>query len=161
MTKLKDVGWFNGDDEGDKSSKLRCLSGWGFKFYGLKVHQVGEPVNADFFSIMVDGVSDHELHLDDVVKQKEQLQHLEVNLKARLIATSEVTGIHERFDSQIKDHITSNLKLQAWAKEDLLREQDKDLATFRRELDNSEAERAQHLKKSMNYKNMLKKRNDN
>ncbi|KAI3888301.1 hypothetical protein MKX03_035842, partial [Papaver bracteatum] len=34
----------------------------------------------------------------------------------------------------------------AWAKEDLLREQNKELASFRRELDNSEAERAQNLK---------------
>ncbi|KAJ0637988.1 hypothetical protein HanOQP8_Chr17g0680241 [Helianthus annuus] len=130
------------------------------------VHQVGETVNVDYFS--VDGVSDHELHLDEVVKQREELQHLEVNLKARLIARSEVTGIHERFDSQIKQHITSNVKLQeqlherektimdlqrtlddkdkelhairldheaAWAKEDLIREQQqkkkKELVTFR------------------------------
>ncbi|KAI3705866.1 hypothetical protein L1987_76115 [Smallanthus sonchifolius] len=140
-----------------------------------EVHQGREPVNVDFF---VDGVSDHELHLDDVVKQREQLQHLEVDLKARLIARSEVIGIQEQFDSQIKEHITSNVKLQeqlherektimdlqrtlddkdkelhairldheaAWAKEDLLREQNKELATFRRERDNSEAERAQHL----------------
>ncbi|KAD0624548.1 hypothetical protein E3N88_43965 [Mikania micrantha] len=48
---------------------------------------VGEPVNANFFSIMVNGVSDHELHLDDVVKQRQQLHHLRVNLKARLIVT--------------------------------------------------------------------------
>ncbi|XP_047316319.1 uncharacterized protein LOC124919984 isoform X2 [Impatiens glandulifera] len=34
----------------------------------------------------------------------------------------------------------------AWAKEDLLREQSKELLTFRRERDNSEAERTQHLK---------------
>ncbi|KAI3981911.1 hypothetical protein MKX01_041174 [Papaver californicum] len=34
----------------------------------------------------------------------------------------------------------------AWAKEDLLREQNKELASFRREFDNSEAERAQNLK---------------
>ncbi|XP_024968985.1 uncharacterized protein LOC112508550 [Cynara cardunculus var. scolymus] len=139
-----------------------------------------EPVNVDFFSISVDGGSDHELHLDDVVKQREQLQHLEVNLKARLIARSEVMGMQERFDSQIKEQITATVKLQeqlherekaimdlqrtlddkdkelhairidheaAWAKEDLLREQNKELATFRRERDNSEAERAQHLKK--------------
>ncbi|KAJ0815176.1 hypothetical protein HanPSC8_Chr17g0794551 [Helianthus annuus] len=147
----------------------------------VMVHQVGETVNVDYFS--VDGVSDHELHLDEVVKQREELQHLEVNLKARLIARSEVTGIHERFDSQIKQHITSNVKLQeqlherektimdlqrtlddkdkelhairldheaAWAKEDLIREQQqkkkKELVTFR-ERDNPEAERAQHIKK--------------
>ncbi|KAK9050402.1 hypothetical protein SSX86_030628, partial [Deinandra increscens subsp. villosa] len=126
-----------------------------------EVHQGREPVNAEFFTI--DGVSDHELHLDEVVKQREQLQHLEVNLKARLIARSEVIGIQERFESQIKEHITSNVNLQeqlherektimdlqrtlddkdkelhsirldheaAWAKEDLLREQNKELATF-------------------------------
>ncbi|KAD3641608.1 hypothetical protein E3N88_30832 [Mikania micrantha] len=59
----KDVGWFSGgdDDEGEGS-------------YEKEV--VGEPVNADFFSITVDGVSDHELHLDDVVKQRQQLQHI-------------------------------------------------------------------------------------
>ncbi|XP_023771737.1 uncharacterized protein LOC111920395 isoform X3 [Lactuca sativa] len=128
----------------------------------------------------VNGGSDHELRLDDVVKQREQLQHLEVNLKARLIARSEVMGMQERFDSQIKEHITASVKLQeqlherekaimelqrtlddkdkelhairldheaAWAKEDLLREQNKELATFRRERDNAEAERAQHLQK--------------
>ncbi|KAI3756967.1 hypothetical protein L6452_04499 [Arctium lappa] len=144
------------------------------------IYEGREPVNVDFFSISVDGGSDHELHLDDVVKQREQLQHLEVNLKARLIARSEVMGMQERFDSQIKEHITATVKLQeqlherekaimdlqrtlddkdkelhairldheaAWAKEDLLREQNKELATFRRERDNSEAERAQHLKK--------------
>ncbi|KAK1431628.1 hypothetical protein QVD17_08119 [Tagetes erecta] len=145
-----------------------------------EVNQGRESVNGEFFSSNVDGVSDHELHLDEIVKQREQLEHLEINLKARLIARSEVIGIQERFDSQIKDHITSNLKLQeqlherektlmdlqrtlddkdkelhairldheaAWAKEDLLREQNKELATFRRERDNSEAERAQHLQK--------------
>ncbi|XP_024963019.1 uncharacterized protein LOC112503182 isoform X2 [Cynara cardunculus var. scolymus] len=81
--------------------------------------------------------------------------------------------MQERFDSQIKEHIAANLKLQeqlherensiqdlhrtledkdkelhanrldheaAWAKEDLLGEQNKELATFRRECDNSEAE---------------------
>ncbi|XP_068483557.1 stress response protein NST1 isoform X4 [Phaseolus vulgaris] len=34
----------------------------------------------------------------------------------------------------------------AWAKQDLLREQNKELATFRMERDHSEAERAQHIK---------------
>ncbi|KAI3808756.1 hypothetical protein L1987_24717 [Smallanthus sonchifolius] len=123
-----------------------------------------EPLDLNFFSIAVAGGSDPEVCLDEVVKQREQLQHLEVHLKARLIARSEVMKMQERFDSQIKDHITANLKLQdqlherektiqdlqrtledkdeelhairldheaAWAKEDLLREQNKELATFR------------------------------
>ncbi|XP_052116307.1 uncharacterized protein LOC110280268 [Arachis duranensis] len=35
---------------------------------------------------------------------------------------------------------------KGWAKQDLLREQNKELATFRRERDHSEVERAQHMK---------------
>ncbi|GJW05250.1 hypothetical protein Tco_1564106, partial [Tanacetum coccineum] len=71
-----------------------------------------EGRDVDYFSITVDGGSDHELHLDDVIKQREQLQHLEINLKAQLIARSEVMGMQERFDSQIKEHITANVELQ-------------------------------------------------
>ncbi|XP_076898610.1 uncharacterized protein LOC143552220 isoform X2 [Bidens hawaiensis] len=145
-----------------------------------EVHQGRESVNGDSFSVTVDGVNEHELHLEEIVKQREQLQHIEVNMKARLIANSEMMGIQERYESQIKEHITSNLKLQeqlherektimdlqrtlddkdkelhairldheaAWAKEDLLKQQNKELATFRRERDNSEAERTQHLQK--------------
>lgn len=144
------------------------------------IYEGREPLTTDFFPITIDGGSDHELRLDDVVKQREHLQHLEINLKAQLIARSEVMGMQERFDSQIKEQITASVKLKeqlherekaimdlqralddkdkelhairldheaAWAKEDLLREQNKELATFRRERDNSEAERAQHLQK--------------
>ncbi|XP_076937999.1 uncharacterized protein LOC143605948 [Bidens hawaiensis] len=145
-----------------------------------EVHQGRESVNGDYFSVTVDGVNEHEVHLEEVVKQREQLQHIEINMKARLMASSEVIGIQEQYESQIKEHITSNLKLQeqlherkktimdlqrtlddkdkelhairldheaAWAKEDLLKQQNKELATFRRERDNSEAERAQQLQK--------------
>nr|XP_043615124.1 uncharacterized protein LOC122587110 isoform X2 [Erigeron canadensis] len=144
------------------------------------IYEGGEQESVDYFSINVDGGGNDELHLDDIVKQREQLQHLEVDLKARLIARSEVMAMQERFDSQMKEHITSSVKLQeqlherekaimdlqrtledkdkelhairldheaAWAKEDLLREQNKELASFRRERDNSEAERAQHIQK--------------
>ncbi|CAK7324260.1 unnamed protein product [Dovyalis caffra] len=47
-----------------------------------------------------------------------------------------------------KDRELHAIKLDneaAWAKEDLLREQNNELATFRRERDHSEAERAQHI----------------
>ncbi|KAL9336470.1 hypothetical protein Peur_070958 [Populus x canadensis] len=47
-----------------------------------------------------------------------------------------------------KDRELHAIKLDneaAWAKEDLLREQNKELATSRREHDHSEAERAQHI----------------
>ncbi|XP_059451581.1 uncharacterized protein LOC132182347 isoform X4 [Corylus avellana] len=48
-----------------------------------------------------------------------------------------------------KDRELHAIKLDneaAWAKEDLLREQNQELASFRRERDHSEAERAQHIK---------------
>lgn len=48
-----------------------------------------------------------------------------------------------------KDRELHTIKLDneaAWAKEDLLREQNQELASFRRERDHSEAERAQHIK---------------
>ncbi|GMP70716.1 hypothetical protein CsSME_00029446 [Camellia sinensis var. sinensis] len=58
--------------------------------------------------------------------------------------------IHElERKTEEKDRELHAIKLDneaAWAKDDLLREQNKELQTFRRERDNSEAERAQHLK---------------
>ncbi|KAG6512024.1 hypothetical protein ZIOFF_030115 [Zingiber officinale] len=43
----------------------------------------------------------------------------------------------------------------AWAKEDLLREQNKELANYRRERDNSEAERAQHLSQIHDFQELI------
>ncbi|KAF5764331.1 hypothetical protein HanXRQr2_Chr15g0690821 [Helianthus annuus] len=116
-----------------QSLMLYSISSFLEQEHFTKVHQVGETVNVDYFS--VDGVSDHELLLDEVVKQRGELQHLEVNLKARLIARSEVTGIHERFDSQIKQHITSNVKLQ-----EQLHEREKTIMDLQRTLDDKDKE---------------------
>lgn len=147
-----------------------------------EVQQGREPVDVDFCSITIDGSSNNDIlqqRLLSVVKQKEELQQMEVELRAQLIARSEIMEIRNSFDAQIKEHATANVKLQdqiherdqknyelerrmeekerelhairldseaAWAKEDLLREQSKELQTYRRERDNSEAERAQHIK---------------
>lgn len=83
----------------------------------------------------VNGGSDHELRLDDVVKQREQLQHLEINLKARLIARSEVIGMQERYDSQIKEHITASVKLQ-----EQLHERENAIMELQRTLDDKDKE---------------------
>lgn len=140
-----------------------------------------EPVDVDFCSITIDGTLDQDLlqqRIDDVSRQREELQHMEIDLKAQMIATSEIIELQNNFDDQIKDHANAASKLQeqlhereqtihdlerkmeekdrelhaikldnevAWAKEDLLREQNKELANFRREHDHSEAERAQHI----------------
>ncbi|GMI96290.1 hypothetical protein like AT5G53620 [Hibiscus trionum] len=143
-----------------------------------------EPADADFFSIMVDGSLDDDIlqqRIHNVTKQREDLQQMEVELRAQAIARPRILDMQSNCDAQIKAHANATAKLeeqihesekiinelkrkmeekdrelhaikvereewQAWAKEDLLREQNKELATFRRELDHSEAERAQHLK---------------
>ncbi|XP_030532344.1 uncharacterized protein LOC115742288 isoform X3 [Rhodamnia argentea] len=134
----------------------------------------------DFCAITMDGSSGDDLleQLQSIASKREDLQHLEIELRAQMIAKSEIAEMQNSFDSQIKEHGDAAVKLQeqlhereqsihdlerrmeekdreliaikrdneaSWAKEDLLREQKKELATFRRERDHSEAERMQHL----------------
>ncbi|XP_011075909.1 uncharacterized protein LOC105160290 isoform X2 [Sesamum indicum] len=141
-----------------------------------------EPLDVDFCSITIDGGLDNDIlqqRLHSVAKQREELQQVEIELRAQFIARSEIMGLQNTFDAQIKEHANATVKLQeqlhekeqkihdlerkidekerelhairldneaAWAKEDLLREQSKELQSYRRERDNSEAERAQHIK---------------
>ncbi|KAF5442664.1 hypothetical protein F2P56_035298 [Juglans regia] len=147
-----------------------------------EVQQGREPLDVDFCSITVNGSLDDELllqRLHNVARQREELQRAEIELRAQIVARSEMMGMQSNFDAQIKEHAISAAKLQeqlrerekaihelermmeekdrevhaikldnevAWAKEDRFREQDKELASFRRERDHSEAERAQHIK---------------
>ncbi|KAK1257433.1 hypothetical protein QJS04_geneDACA011606 [Acorus gramineus] len=85
--------------------------------------------------------------LHEVSGRRGELQQLEIELQARVIARTKILGMQNSYNQQMKEQAdaTASLK-QAWAKEDLLREQNKELATFRRERDNTEAERAQYIK---------------
>ncbi|KAK1554910.1 hypothetical protein Q3G72_026251 [Acer saccharum] len=142
-----------------------------------------DPADVDFCSITMDGSLDNDKLLQQRIhsfaRQREELQHLEIDLRAQMIARTEIMEMQNSFDAQIKEHAGVAAKLQeqllerdrtihelerkmeekerelhaikldneaAWAKEDLFREQNKELATFRRERDHSEAERAQHIK---------------
>ncbi|KAL2493771.1 Uncharacterized protein Fot_37528 [Forsythia ovata] len=70
-----------------------------------QVQQGREPTDVDFCSIAIDGGLENDIlqqRLHTVLKQREQLQHMEIELRA-----------------------------QAWAKEDLLREQSKELQSYR------------------------------
>ncbi|KAJ4783890.1 RNA polymerase II degradation factor [Rhynchospora pubera] len=141
---------------------------------------------AEYCSIAIDGINglSNELlqqRLQEVVRQREEIQHLELELRAQAIARPQIEEAQDSFDAQLNEHAATiaklkeqlqerdkyildiELKLQdkdrelhtlqidneavrvAWAKDDLLREQNKELATFRRERDDIEAERAQHL----------------
>ncbi|KAG0462071.1 hypothetical protein HPP92_020547 [Vanilla planifolia] len=117
--------------------------------------------------------------LQEVSSQREELQQMEIELRAVAIARSGIMEMQNSFRNELKEQadITAKLKeqlhereqeihelelklaekereLQAvkidseavWAKEDLFREQNKELAIFRRERDTSEAEKVQNLK---------------
>ncbi|KAH6766886.1 hypothetical protein C2S52_017869 [Perilla frutescens var. hirtella] len=139
-------------------------------------------LDVDFCSITIDGGLDNDIlqqRLHNLAKQREELQNMELALRAQAAARSEILRLQNTFDAQIKEHANDNVKLQeqlrekeqkihdlerrtdekerelhairldneaVWAKEDLLREQNKELQSYRRERDNTEAERAQHIK---------------
>ncbi|KAK4793770.1 hypothetical protein SAY86_024205 [Trapa natans] len=144
--------------------------------------QEKDSLDVQFSSTIIDGNSNSDYlqqRLHDIARQREELQHMEIDLRAQMIIRSEITGMKNSFETQVKEHADAVVKLQeqlhakeqiihelekkmkdkdneilaikrdneaAWAKEDLLREQKKELATFRRERDHSEAERLQHIK---------------
>ncbi|KAK1258434.1 hypothetical protein QJS04_geneDACA006637 [Acorus gramineus] len=140
---------------------------------------VGPLDDIDFCSITGDpDLLQQQLH--EVSGRRGELQQLEIELQARVIARTKILGMQNSYNQQMKeqadataslkeqledrDHHIHDLQMeveererelraakinneaQAWAKEDLLREQNKELATFRRERDNTEAERAQYIK---------------
>ncbi|XP_022844525.1 uncharacterized protein LOC111367728 isoform X2 [Olea europaea var. sylvestris] len=145
------------------------------------IYEQIEPVDLNFCSIPIDGrlesdISHQRFHA--IAKRREELQHVEIELRAQIIAGSEVMQMQNNFDAQIKEHANASVKLQeqlnekeqmihqlerkieekerelhairldneaAWGKEDLLMEQSKELQSYRRERDNSEAEKAQHI----------------
>ncbi|KAJ6687447.1 hypothetical protein OIU74_016185 [Salix koriyanagi] len=105
------------------------------------------PADVDFCSITVDGglrlwkcrnsfhvqIKEHE---DAAAKLQEQLHE----------RGQTIHDLDRRMEEKERElHAIKLDNEAAWAKEDLLREQNKELATFRRERDHSEAERAQHI----------------
>ncbi|KAK6118517.1 hypothetical protein DH2020_047784 [Rehmannia glutinosa] len=180
----------NSGDEGLERSKL----GQSDERLIYEVHRGREPVDVDFCSITIDGGLDNDIlqqRLLAVAKQREELQQMEIELRAQAIARSEIMGMQNTFDTQMKEHANANVKLQeqlhekeqkihelertmeekerelhairldteaAWAKDDLLREQSKELQSYRRERDNSEAERVQHIKQIHDFQEHIQEK---
>ncbi|XP_039115879.1 uncharacterized protein MG269 homolog [Dioscorea cayenensis subsp. rotundata] len=136
-------------------------------------------LDVDFCSIRIDSGNDDPLQqqLHHISMQRQELQRMEIELRAQVIVKSEILDVQNNYEAQLKEqsgvaaklkenlreseeHIRElELKIEekdrelhavnseaAWAKEDFLREQSEKLANFRRERDNLEAERVQHLK---------------
>ncbi|TYJ19539.1 hypothetical protein E1A91_A09G198200v1 [Gossypium mustelinum] len=144
------------------------------------VQNLGDEVEFEISKVeQSDERTVYEQQIHNVSRQREELQRMEVELRAQAIARPRILDLQSSCDAKIEAHAAATVKLEeqihesekttnelkrrmeekdrelhaikvekeeAWAKEDLLREQNKELATFRRERDHSEAERARHLK---------------
>lgn len=80
------------------------------------MQQGREPADVDFCSITVDGSLDNDSilqqRLHSVSRQREDLQHLEIELRAQVIARTEILEMQNSFDAQIKEHASAATKLQ-------------------------------------------------
>ncbi|KAH7668292.1 hypothetical protein IHE45_11G002300 [Dioscorea alata] len=148
-------------------------------------------LNVDFCAVTINGGNDAVLRkqLLDVCRRREELQQMEIQLKAQTIVQAEIMEVRNSYEAQLKEHSNVTMKLKeqlqereqhirelelkveekdrelhavnneaAWAKEDFLREQNEKLATFRRERDNSEAEKAQHMKQIHDLQEHIKEK---
>ncbi|XP_078442108.1 RNA polymerase II degradation factor isoform X2 [Wolffia australiana] len=148
-----------------------------------EVQEEGGQLEMSFSSVAIDDAGAGEdlmqRRLHSVSRKREELEQMEVELKAQIFARSEIMEVQRKYETQIKEHINAIAKLKeqlhereqcictlemkvedkdrelraakidneaVWAKEDLLREQNKELANMRRECEGLEAERAQHIK---------------
>lgn len=73
----------------------------------------------EFCSIAIDGINglSNELlqqRLQEVARQREELQHLEVELRAQAIARAQIAEAQDSFDAQLKDHAAANAKLKVF-----------------------------------------------
>ncbi|KAG6605810.1 hypothetical protein SDJN03_03127, partial [Cucurbita argyrosperma subsp. sororia] len=63
------------------------------------IYEGREPLDVDFCSISIDGNSDNDIlqqRLNDVTRQREDLQQMEIELRAQVIAKSEILEMRKR-----------------------------------------------------------------
>ncbi|KAL0358840.1 UNVERIFIED_CONTAM: hypothetical protein Sangu_0733400 [Sesamum angustifolium] len=97
-----------------------------------------EPVDVDFCSITIDGGLDNDIlqqRLHAVAKQREELQQMEIELRAQVIARSEIVGMQNTFDTQLKEQANANIKLQ-----EQLHEKGQKIHELERKLEETERE---------------------
>ncbi|KAL8519588.1 hypothetical protein ACS0TY_010505 [Phlomoides rotata] len=97
-----------------------------------------ELADVDFCSITIDGGLDNNIlqqRLHALVKQREELQQMEIELHAQNIARSEILRMQNTFDTQIKEHGNANCKLQ-----EQLHEKEQKLHELERKMEEKERE---------------------
>ncbi|KAH6828159.1 hypothetical protein C2S53_015109 [Perilla frutescens var. hirtella] len=98
-----------------------------------------EPVDVDFCSITIDGHLDNDIlqqRLHGLAKQREELQHMEIELRAQNIVRSEIVRLQNTFEAQMKEHANANVQLkeQLHEKEQKIRELERKMEDQEREL---------------------------
>ena len=84
-------------------------------FMFFKVQQGREALNVDFCSITVDGPLDNDIlqrQIHDVARRREEVQQMEIELRAQMIARNEITEMQNSLDAQLKEHANAASKLQ-------------------------------------------------
>ncbi|CAM8959988.1 unnamed protein product [Rhodiola kirilowii] len=82
---------------------------------GTIYEQGREPVDVDLSSITIEGGMQNDIlqqRLNHVSRQREELHQLEVELRARVIARSEIMEIQKRYETQVKEHANNAALLQ-------------------------------------------------
>lgn len=73
-------------------------------------------MNRDFCSITINGEGLKEdslqCRIQEISRQREGLLHTEIELRAQVIARSEISEMHNSYHSQLKEHIDAAAKLQ-------------------------------------------------
>lgn len=84
------------------------------------MQQRRERLDVDFCSITVDGTLDNDdilsQQIHSVVRQRQEILQMEIELKAQMIARTELMELRSTFDAQLKEHANHSNKLQASSK---------------------------------------------
>ena len=81
----------------------------------IKVQHGREPADVDFCSIMVDGSLDDDIlqqRINNVTRQREEFQQMEVELQTQAIAKSRILEIQSKCDDKIKALANDASKLE-------------------------------------------------
>ena len=84
-------------------------------YFFFKVQQGREPLDVDFCSVTVDGTLDNDIlqqRILDVARQREELEQIEIEMRAQMIARTEIIEMQNSYEAQLKEHSNAASKLQ-------------------------------------------------
>lgn len=86
--------------------------------YTAKVQNGTQPIHVDYCSITIeDGGLENDIlqqRIHSVYRKREDLQNVEVELRAQIMARSGIVEIKNSFDAQMKEHMNAYEKLKVF-----------------------------------------------